>query len=161
MEACCEPTPDRERVCPACGRMGRGVDRITVAAMLRPAALARLGEAEHRYCATPDCPVVYFAGADLFRSEEIGVAVFHKEPSGARTVCYCFAITEGDVGQELAVSGRSTVVERISALVAAGQCACEVKNPQGNCCLGNFAAVVRSAQVGAATPSGSMTGTSR
>lgn len=147
MEVCCELAADADRACPACGAFGRGVDRITVEAMLRPAALARLAYSEHRFCATPGCPVVYFALTDRFRTEEIAVPVFQKEPPGARTVCYCFAITEGDIGRELAVSGRSTVVDRISALVKAGRCACEAKNPQGSCCLGNVAAVVKGASM--------------
>ena len=147
MEPCCESSPEADRACPACGRVGRGVDRITVKAMLRPAALARLADSEYRFCTTPSCPVVYFAHAEHFRTAEVGVPVFQKEPPGARTVCYCFAVTEGDVGQELARSGRSTAVERISTLVKAGRCACEIKNPQGSCCLGNVAAVIRSAEI--------------
>jgi hypothetical protein len=115
--------------------------------MLRPVALARLADAEYRFCATPDCPVVYFELSGHFRTEEIGVLVFQKEPPGARTVCYCFTVTEGEVRQELAASGHSTAVERISTLVKSGRCACEIKNPQGSCCLGNVAAVVRSAEL--------------
>ena len=34
-------------------------------------------------------------------------------------------------------SGASTIVERIQAGIQAGQCACDIRNPQGHCCLGN------------------------
>jgi hypothetical protein len=146
MSACCEPPGDQNRSCPVCGMTGRTVDRITVKAMLRPAALARVTDSEHRFCATPGCPVVYFTLSDRFLTEEVGVPVFHKGHPGARTVCYCFGITEADIDQELVTSGRSTVVERISGLVKAGRCACEIKNPQGSCCLGIVAAVVKSAE---------------
>ena len=33
-----------------------------------------------------------------------------------------------------------------TALVAADRCACEVKNPQGSCCLGNVAEATKSAR---------------
>lgn len=148
MEPCCETAPDAGRRCPACGGTGRSVDRITVKAMLRPAALARLSAAEYRFCFTPGCPLVYFAPSEQFGIEEVAVPVFQKEPPGARTVCYCLAISEADIRDELATTGLSTAIERISTLVKTDRCACEIKNPQGSCCLGNVAAVIKPAEIG-------------
>jgi hypothetical protein len=34
-------------------------------------------------------------------------------------------------------------VERVTAGVQADQCACDIRNPQGSCCLGNVRAVVQ------------------
>jgi hypothetical protein len=158
MESCCTvgsgaPTPTH---CPQCGRPGRLVDRITVKAMLRPEALMRLSAPEHGFCATPECPVVYFGIDEAFDREEIVVPVFQKEPAGERTVCYCFGIGEGDVRRELLETGRSTALDRITTLVKAERCACEVKNPQGTCCLGNVATAMKAAKaalgVGAEAP---------
>lgn len=131
--------------CPECGRTGRKVQRITVKALIRPEALARLSAPEHRFCATPSCPVVYFGRGVVFRRDEILVPVFQKEPAGDRTVCYCFAVTEREIRREVEASGRSTVGQRITDLVKADRCACEVKNPQGSCCLGNIASVATAA----------------
>ena len=129
--------------CPECGTPGRVVDRITVKAMLRPEALARLSAPEYRFCATPECAAVYFGTDEVFDREEIGVPVFQKEPVGDRPVCYCFGVSEGDLRRELVETGRSTAWDRITALVKAGRCACEVKNPQGSCCLGNVATATK------------------
>jgi hypothetical protein len=137
-------TPATE--CPRCGRAGQPVDRITVKAMLRPPALMRLSAPEHRFCPTQNCPVVYFGLEQVFDRGDVVVPVFQKEPAGDRTVCYCFAIREGDIRRELVDLGRSTAGDRIRALVKAGRCACEVKNPQGSCCLGNVAAATRAAK---------------
>jgi hypothetical protein len=60
-------------------------------------------------------------------------------------VCYCFGFTRQDIWDEIRQTGRSTIAERISAEVKAGNCACEVKNPSGKCCLGN---VTRTAKDG-------------
>lgn len=146
MEDCCTVKPSSQPApthCPQCGKPGRALDRITLKALLRPAALMRLSAPEHRFCPTPGCPVVYFGLAEIFDKEEILVPVFQKEPPGARTVCYCFAITEPDIHRELVETGRSTASDRVTALVKAERCACEVKNPQGSCCLGNLAAATR------------------
>jgi hypothetical protein len=43
------------------------------------------------------------------------------------------------------------VAERITALVKAERCACEVKNPQGSCCLGNVAAATNAAKAATAS----------
>lgn len=147
MNGCFEVATDAASVCPGCGTVGRGVSRITVEAMLRADALARLEAGDLRFCGTPGCRVVYFGSRERFLLEEIGVPVFQKAVPGDRTVCYCFAVTERAIEDELAGTGGSTVVERISALVKADRCACELKNPQGSCCLGNLGAAVKAAQV--------------
>jgi hypothetical protein len=142
MESCCtigdagQPAPTH---CPQCGKAGRSVERITVKALLRPEALARFSAPAHRFCATPECPTVYFGSEEAFAREDLVVTVLQKESAAARIVCYCFAITEQDIRRELVETGHSSASERITALVRADRCACEVKNPQGSCCLGNLA----------------------
>jgi CopZ-like zinc binding protein len=128
------------------------VDRVTLKALLRPPALMRLQAPKHHFCPTSDCPVVYFGRDDVFRRDDILVPVFQKEPEGDRTVCYCFAVTEGEIRCELQATGHSTASERITVLVQAGRCACEVRNPQGSCCLGNVASVTTEAMVRARPP---------
>jgi bacterioferritin-associated ferredoxin len=145
MEDCCEREAEpRPGSCPRCGRAGREIERITLKALLRPDALARLGPEEHRFCATPECPVVYFHNAEVYRREDVVVPVFQKELEGGRTVCYCFGISEDQIRREVETSGFSAAADRIKVLVRSGRCACEVRNPQGICCLGNVAAVGRS-----------------
>jgi hypothetical protein len=150
-ENCCRPqasgaAPDR---CPHCGQPGRGIEPITVKALLRPEALARLSASAHRFCSTPSCPVVYFGEQEAFRREDVAAPVFQKEPAGQRTVCYCFAVSEADVRRELMETGGSTAAKRIYDHVRAGRCACEIKNPQGSCCLGNVVAAEKALAAGA------------
>jgi len=144
VSACCQLDTPRSAGtgrCPACGEAGREVDRITVKALLRAEALARLTAPAHRFCPTASCPVVYFGDGETFGRGEVAVPVFQKEAAGDRTLCYCFAISEGDLQREIAETGRTTAAQRIAGQVRAGRCACEVRNPQGSCCLGNVVAV--------------------
>jgi hypothetical protein len=120
--------------------------------MLRPEALARLSAPEHRFCPTATCPVVYFGYEEVFCREELLVPVFQKEPAGNRTVCYCFGETEGSIRKEIEETGHPMASERIAALVKADRCACEVRNPQGSCCLGNIATVTKEAMAAARAP---------
>jgi len=128
------------------------VDGITLKALLQPPALMRLHAPRHHFCPTSDCPVVYFGRDEVFRRDDVLVPVFQKEPEGNRTVCYCFAVTEDDIRCELESTGHSTASERITVLVQADRCACEVRNPQGSCCLGNVASVTTEAMVRARRP---------
>lgn len=142
---CCQveaPRGAEPARCADCDQRGRAVDPITVKALLRPEALARLSAPAHRFCPTASCPVVYFGEGEAFDREDVAVPVFQKEPAGDRTVCYCFAISEADLRREITNTGRSTAAQRITEHVRAGRCACEVRNPKGSCCLGDVAAVV-------------------
>ena len=150
MESCCTVKPaevSAATACPACRHPGRTVERITLKALLRSEALMRLSDAPYRFCPTAACGVVYFGAESVFRREDLAVPVFQKEPEGGRTVCYCFGIAEADLRREITETGTSTAAERIRALVKADRCACEVRNPQGTCCLGEVLAVVKAAGV--------------
>jgi hypothetical protein len=111
--------------------------------MLKPDALERLASVPYRFCPTPACEVVYFGPASIFMREDVRVPVFQKERAAERTVCNCFDVSESDLRREGAEGTGSTASERITALVKADRCACEVRNPQGSCCLGNVTSVVQ------------------
>ncbi|MGH9461002.1 MAG: putative iron-sulfur cluster-binding metallochaperone [Vicinamibacteria bacterium] len=123
------------RTCPLCRSLGRSVQLITVKSLLTARALEKLTLQDHRFCATPDCEVVYYSEQTVYRREGVRVPVFQKEPSGRRIVCYCFEVSEDD-----ADAGAES---RIRTHVQAGRCACELRNPEGRCCLGNLWAFTR------------------
>jgi len=90
--------------------------------------------------------VVYFpfnSQAPLFRRADLLVRVGSKETEDPIPVCYCFGFTREDIQKEITETGDSTVANRISAEVKAGNCACEVKNPSGKCCLGDVTRIVK------------------
>ena len=58
-------------------------------------------------------------------------------------VCYCFRHTPGSIRAELVETGQRTVVETVTEGTQGGQCACDIRNPQGSCCLGNVRATVK------------------
>ncbi len=136
----------RLEICPACGARGSDLDEITLKALLRPAAMARRSETQHRFCATRSCPVVYFGKEEKFSRDDLTVPVFQKETDPARPVCYCFDLSERDIREEISRTGQSTATRRIKALIQMNRCACELRNPQGSCCLGNVATTERAAQ---------------
>lgn len=130
--------------CPACGQPGKPVQSQTVKGLV--AISLRLVEAvEYRFCRTERCPVVYFSpgGAQVFSVDQLRERVHQKEPSADDIpVCYCFRHTAGEV-RAASVEGRRLILADIQAGIDAGQCACDLRNPQGACCLGNVRELMR------------------
>lgn len=142
MNSCCG-SPDlviatAAPLCPQSGTKGQAVDLLTVKALLCDSALRTVAEGPYRFCADPSCAVVYFNGAgQVFTTTDLRVPVWQKEPSNHRMICYCFNENESSLAQEFAQTGRCDASVRIRRHIAAGRCACEVRNPRGVCCLGD------------------------
>ena len=151
VESCCEfhpPTVCGPTKCPECGGLGKPVKRLTLGALLKPEARPRIpAQEEFCFCRTADCKVVYFRdGEALFQKHDVAVRLGLKEPNDSHApVCYCFGWTPQKIQQEIEATGESTVIEQIKAQVKAGNCYCEVTNPQGSCCLGNVSQAVKQA----------------
>ena len=124
------------------------MDGQTVKALLA-ISLAYVTHEPYLFCRTRDCPVVYFSadGEQTFTADQVRERVYQKEPDAPDVlVCYCFRHTPGSIRGEIEMTGRSTVVEAINVGIQAGQCACDIRNPQGSCCLGNIHALVKHIQ---------------
>lgn len=149
MERCCELHPPQRCVpttCPACGQQGKTVGRLTLGALLQSDRRPQIpNQQEFCFCKTPTCDVVYFVSDRLlFRKGDLSVRVGLKEPNDpAAPVCYCFGWTPQKIRAEIEATGQSTAIDQIKAQVKAGNCYCEVTNPQGSCCLGNVAKAVQ------------------
>ena len=144
--ATCElqETPDVGR-CPACRERGKAVDTATVKALLS-VSLTEIRPVAYFFCRTAACPTVYFAGTSdqRFTEESLRERVHQKHPDEEEVpVCYCFKHTPASIKAELVHTGRTSVIDDITAGIQAGKCACEIRNPQGSCCLGNVRAVVQ------------------
>jgi hypothetical protein len=131
--------------CPSCGQKGKTVDTQTVKALLSITLEVVDETATYRFCRTPDCPAVYFdAAGGFFTEAQLREQVYQKHPESEDVlVCYCYQHTPGSIRAEVAMQGQSDVVARVTAGTKAGTCACDIRNPQGSCCLGNVGKVVK------------------
>src|SRR5260370_23484186 len=130
--------------CPECGQNGQAVQGQTVKALLS-VSLRAVRDAEYLFCRTETCPVVYFSpdGRHAFTVGEVRERVYQKEPTAADVpICYCFRHTVGDLRLGSA-EARAAILDDINTGIEVGQCACDLRNPQGSCCLGNVRSLVR------------------
>ena len=140
-----QPVHPTTMPCPTNQKVGQSVNTLTLKALLA-VPLTQVSAAEYRFCQAADCPTVYYSadGAQCFREADLRERVFQKHRrDDSVLVCYCFGHTVGSIRAELNAIGPSPVVEAIETGIRVGQCACDIRNPEGECCLGNVRALVR------------------
>jgi Zinc binding domain len=133
--------------CPECGRAGKPVQGQTVKALLS-VSLREARDVDHLFCRTRTCPVVYFSpdGKQTITVEQVRERVYQKEPDTDEVfVCYCFRHTVGEV-RTASPEARAAIADDINAGINAGQCACDLRNPQGSCCLGSVRGLIKRLQ---------------
>jgi hypothetical protein len=129
-------------VCAVCGERGKPVQGQTVKSLLA-VSLRAVRAVSYYFCRNRTCPVVYFSedGQDVFTVDQVRERVYQKESdSGNVLVCYCFQYSVDAVRLDES-EAQQLILEDINAGIQAGQCACDLRNPQGSCCLGNVRAL--------------------
>lgn len=131
-------------VCPICGVKGKPVQGQTIKALLS-VSLRSVQDIEYLFCRTQTCPVVYFSldGEQTFTVAQVRERVYQKEPNSDDVfVCYCFQHSVGEI-RTASPEARTAIVDDINTGINAGQCACDLRNPQGSCCLGNVRGLIK------------------
>ncbi len=145
---CCEikDTKDSYSICKECGSTGKQVLEITLRSMVKEPALEAIENPDGFYfCETPTCGVVYFNNEQqvYLYKEDVKVRVGIKETENPVPVCYCFGWTQERICEQIQQLGYSTAVQEIGIKIKADECACDIKNPSGRCCLGEVNKAVK------------------
>ncbi len=134
-ENSCSATTDapRKSVCPQNSRQYLQVEHITLLQHLRnPWQYILHDEEQFYFCDDPDCDVVYFnlTGKTITQAE-LRTKVGIKSRDDRALSCYCFGVTH----QQARDPGiKQFVVEQTKKK----NCACDIRNPSGRCCLKDF-----------------------
>ena len=131
--------------CPQCRTQGQSVDNATIKCLIS-VSLHRVADVKHRFCPNADCSVVYFAedSSEEFFTGDLRERVYQKDPDADNVlVCYCFFHTLGDIRSSVTNDEQSAIVDDIQYGIQQGHCACDWRNPEGKCCLGNVVKIVK------------------
>jgi hypothetical protein len=116
----------------------------TLKHQVKPEHLNAVDNGSFSFCRTPTCDVVYFSERGLTLCKgDVRQRVGLKETADPVPLCYCFGFTEAMVLEEIRATGGCEIPQRIAAEVKSGNCECEIRNPQGSCCLGSVNAAVK------------------
>ncbi len=82
---------DADSRCSTCGIEGRPVERQTILHHVKHEHLDRLNGEAYRFCAEPNCPIVYYGDKGAcFTVDDLREPVAAKIQGDARPICYCF-----------------------------------------------------------------------
>ncbi len=134
--------------CPGCGEAGieclgsRRVPnpKVTLTSLVRPEHRGEFPSGPVFFCVQRECDTVYFgAEGGQIKKDQLSVGVWQKEESRDIPVCYCFDYSARDIAEDAGRNSPPEIPHIIRGKIEAGECQCEIKNPQGACCLGNVA----------------------
>ena len=150
--AATKPAAETKANCPRCGQPGQPVALQTLKHQVKAEHLETVEAGAFNFCRTATCETVYFNdGGVVLTKADVRQRIGLKETTDPVPLCYCFGFTEKMAVEEIRATGKCTIPQRITAEVKAGNCACEIRNPQGSCCLGNVTAAVKRAMERGAT----------
>ena len=146
VENCCQPSiPERKGLCPVCRQKGKKISQITLEHLIEPSLIPEIGSQQSFFCENSLCEVVYFSSPEerIFSKAHLRVRVGIKEMRDPIPVCYCFGYERKTIWDEIARTGKSEIPDKIRTEIQAGNCTCEIKNPSGDCCLGDVILAVK------------------
>ena len=119
--------------CSNCGRAGHAVPLTLVRHHVIGAWLGRLEEKDFRFCEAPGCDVVYFEVQGVtVGTRDVRRAPAYKTGRAGDLLCFCFDVSGDDA------AGDPDPTPFVRERVRRGECACDVLNPSGACCLGSI-----------------------
>ena len=133
MTDCC--ATKTKQICPECGSTCKSVGMPTLYHQVRFPENQSIVIDSYYFCPAKTCPIAYFsnAGHTIPKQHLRSYQAIQND-----ALCYCFDINAGQYLSAL----KDQRVEPIKAFVMqrtqTGECACEIRNPSGQCCLANF-----------------------
>ena len=88
---------------------------------------------QYYFCDDPNCDVVYFGfDGSVINKSELRTKVGIKEKTDDTYACYCFGATKAQAKQD------SSIKTYVTQQTKENNCACDIRNPSGRCCLKDF-----------------------
>lgn len=113
-------------ICSTCKEKGKRLDSSVL--LYHVNDISKIQNTEYFLCKNPECEVVYFSLENIFTCKELNKEVGFKNYSSAEAnLCYCFNHKKKDIDEH-------TLGDIEEKMKTAG-CKCEIRNPQGSCCL--------------------------
>lgn len=144
----CEIDIKKPAICKSCGEESKKVDSLAVKSLLKEGKLHDFEPvAQYFYCKTRGCETVYFTdGSDtVFTTRDIKTEIAQKSKNREGYVCFCFAHTVKEIGEEVKAKGENHISKSISKECKLKKDACEVKNPRGKCCISDVKKIEKEA----------------
>lgn len=121
--------------CPKCGDVCRNVENKTLYHQVMFPENQTILEDQYYFCCAKTCTVGYFSNTGHIISKKR--LRTYNEIEGDK-LCYCFDISTNQYLSALKANNAEKIKNFVIQKTKSGVCACEIKNPSGQCCLANF-----------------------
>lgn len=133
MSDCC--STKTKQICPECGATCKSVDMPTLYHQVRFPENQSIVIDSYYFCAAKICPVGYFSTAG-YTVPKLHLRCYQAIQNDA--LCYCFDINTEQYVSALIVQRAEAIKAFVMQRTQNGECACDIRNPSGQCCLVNF-----------------------
>jgi len=135
MSCCCsEGSSDSVVICPQCGISSKNISMKTIFHQVKFPDVLDIETDNYYYCADQSCSVGYFTQQEKIIAKQ-QLKVFIGQNS---RLCYCFDISTEHYVNSLKAGTAEKIKNFVIQKTKLGDCACEIRNPSGQCCLANF-----------------------
>ncbi|MDD5410372.1 MAG: hypothetical protein PHF31_03010 [Methylobacter sp.] len=137
MSSCCSSSSSKttSQHCAQCGTACKSVKIRTVYHQVRFPENQGITSDNYFFCPSKECSTGYFSKAGIIiPSQQLRS---HQEIQEDK-LCYCFDIYAADYLNALRANTAELIKDFVIERTISGDCACEIRNPAGQCCLAKF-----------------------
>jgi Zinc binding domain len=137
MSDCCGNISTKASVgpCPQCGMACKNVEQRTLYHQVRFPENQGIVSDSYYFCPSKDCDTAYFSS--IGNSIPKQQLTTHQDIQDDK-LCYCFDIDKADYLSALSTDKSEAIKNFVILRTKSGECACELRNPSGQCCLAKF-----------------------
>lgn len=137
MSECCAGSSTKASIqsCPQCGTACKSVELLTLYHQIRFPENQAIVSGMYYFCPNKDCATAYFSntGKNIPKQH----LTTHQDLQNDK-LCYCFDIDAADYQAALNSNQAEAIKNFVIEKTKSGECACEIRNPSGQCCLSKF-----------------------
>lgn len=137
MSNCCSGSSQKAatQACPQCGATSKNVEMRTLYHQIRFPENQGITPDTYYFCSSKDCSIGYFSIAGN-RVPKMHLRTYQEIQKDK--LCYCFDIDAEPYLAALRTNNAAPITDFVMQRTKSGECACELRNPSGQCCLAKF-----------------------
>lgn len=137
MSDCCTASTQASKTlnCPQCGTTCKPVVLRTLYHQVKFPEVQEISSDGYCYCPSKDCATAYFSDTGNFIPKHH--LTTYQDIQNDK-LCFCFDIKASDYLKALSINNAEAIKNFVIRRTKSGECACEIRNPSGQCCLAKF-----------------------
>ena len=134
-DCCSKPKQITSLACPQCGSDCKLVTMRTLYHQVRFPENQQLTTDDYYFCPSRHCSTAYFSSAGNILSKSLLIT---QQALQNDALCFCFDINSASYLSALQTQNANSIKNFVIERTKLAECACEIRNPSGQCCLAKF-----------------------